>query len=160
MAISVLISACLLGSTCRYDGESRPIEEAISLKKKVHLIPFCPEIYGGLPTPRTPCEIQGEKVIASDGTDCTEQYMRGAQEALRLSTLFDCRFALLKEKSPSCGSGSIYDGTFSRTLKSGDGITAALLKQKGIKVFNEHQIPLLIKELSKSSRAHQLQFLF
>ena len=160
MAISVLISACLLGSPCRYDGQSRPCEEAIALGKKVRLIPFCPEIYGGLPTPRSPCEIQGDKVIASDGSDRTEQYQRGAQEALRLATQFGCTFALLKEKSPSCGSGTIYDGSFSRTLTSGDGITASLLKQKGIKVFTEQQIKELLSAISKSSRARQLQFLF
>ncbi len=160
MAISVLISACLLGTACRYDGAEKPCPEAIALAKKVRLIPFCPEIYGGLETPRFPCEIQGEKVISKDGQDRTEQYQKGARQALKMAETFGCRFALLKEKSPSCGAGSVYDGTFSRTLKSGDGITASLLKQKGIQVFGESQIPQLLAAISQSTRASQLQFNF
>ena len=111
------------------------------LQKQYHLIPICPEIMGGLPTPRIPAEIQSDRrVLRSDGVDVTENYRKGAEEALRLAELFHCKLALLKEKSPSCGCGRIYDGTFSKTLTHGDGITAALLKENEICVIGETTI--------------------
>ena len=140
---SILISACLLGVACRYDGLSKPLDREIieKLKEQYHLIPVCPEIMGGLPTPRIPSEISsGRKVLRKDGEDVTENYIRGAKEALRLTEIFECDTALLKEKSPSCGCGKIYDGTFSRTLIYGDGITAELLKENGIRVIGESEI--------------------
>lgn len=131
---SILISACLLGVACRYDGLSKPLDREIieKLKEQYHLIPICPEIMGGLPTPRIPSEISSDgKVLRKDGEDVTENYIRGAKEALRLAEIFQCDTALLKEKSPSCGAGKIYDGSFSKTLTSGNGITAELLKKMG-----------------------------
>lgn len=134
---NVLVSACLLGVSCRYDGKSKPNEKIIALKDKYNLIPVCPEIMGGLPTPRIPSEICGEKVISENGTDVTKQYRKGAEETLRLAKIFDCKMAILKEKSPSCGYGRIYDGTFSKVLTDGNGITAELLIENGIKILGE-----------------------
>lgn len=115
--MNILISACLLGVSCRYDGRSVPLPDTVisELKCRYRLIPVCPEIMGGLPTPRSPAEIlRGqEKVIRKDGVDVTEPYRRGAEETLRLAHLFDCKLAVLKERSPSCGKGRIHDGSFS-----------------------------------------------
>ena len=140
---SILISACLLGVTCRYDGLSKPLDREIieKLRAKYHLIPICPEIMGGLPTPRIPAEISSDgKVLRRDGADVTENYIRGAQEALRLAEIFECDTALMKEKSPSCGAGKIYDGSFSKTLTSGNGITADLLQKNGLQIVGESEI--------------------
>lgn len=144
---SILISACLLGVACRYDGLSKPLDREIieKLRTKYHLIPVCPEVMGGLPTPRIPAEISSDgKVFRRDGADVTENYIRGAKEALRLAEIFECDTALLKEKSPSCGAGKIYDGSFSKTLTSGNGITAELLQKNGIRIIGESKIFTLI----------------
>lgn len=141
--MNVLVSACLLGVACRYDGKSKPVKTVLKLADKVNLIPFCPEVYGGLTTPRLPSEIVGDKVLHNDGTDVTAQYKKGAEEALRVARLYNCRYAILKEKSPSCGKGRIYSGNFDRTLVDGDGITAKLLLENGIKVFGESEIDLI-----------------
>lgn len=136
----ILVSACLLGTACRYDGKSVPCASLLEQLDGLRLIPVCPEQLGGLPTPRIPCERQGQGVVSKTGTDTTQQYQRGAQEALRLAKLFGCKAALMKERSPSCGCGQIYDGSFSKTLVGGDGVTAELLKQHGIAVFGESRI--------------------
>ncbi len=136
----ILISACLLGASCRYDGRSKPHPEVVELAKRHELVPVCPEQLGGLPTPRMPSERQGERVVTADGTDVTEQYQRGAEEALRLCRLLGCDVAVLKERSPSCGKGQIYDGTFTGTLTVGWGVTAELLRQNGIPVYGESEI--------------------
>lgn len=133
-----LVSACLLGVKCKYNQGSNDSDEIVDLLKQYHLIPICPEIMGGLPTPRLPAEVCADRVITKDGRDVTEQFRQGAREALKLAKLYNCRFAVLKEKSPSCGSGKIYDGTFTKTLTSGDGVTAQLLKEHGIFVFGEN----------------------
>ena len=135
----ILVSACLMGLPCRYDGKSKPCGQVIALAEKHELIPFCPEIYGGLPTPRVPAERVGERVINRAGVDVTENYMSGARQALELAKMFGCKTAILKEKSPSCGAGFIYDGTFSGTLVPGDGVTAEVLKENGIEVYGETQ---------------------
>ncbi len=149
--MNILISACLLGVACRYDGESKPLpEETIrALTSKFHLIPVCPEQLGGLPTPRVPAEISGDTVLRRDGEDVTAAYRRGAEEVLRLCRLFDCHYAILKERSPACGNGRIYDGTFTGTLTAGDGIAADLLKQNGVHIYGERQISLLLQLFSK-----------
>ena len=136
-AMKLLVSACLLGVCCRYDQKTAPDETVISLGKVHQLIPVCPEQLGGLPTPRLPAEICGNAVIRQDGADITDAYTRGAAEALRIAKLYGCRYAVLKERSPSCGSGTIYDGSFSKTLIDGDGVTAKLLQQNGITVIGE-----------------------
>ena len=142
----LLISACLLGAACRYDGKSVPLpgEMITALTANYELAPVCPEQLGGLPTPRDPSERRGDAVVTEAGQDVTAQYTRGAQQALYLAETLGCRAALLKERSPSCGSGEIYDGTFSRTLTPGDGVTAALLKAHGITVYGESEIEKLI----------------
>lgn len=139
----ILVSACLLGVCCRYDGESKPCEEVIKLREKYILIPICPEVDGGLPTPRTPSERVGDRVLMRDGKDVTENYRKGAEEALRLAREYSCAAAILKARSPSCGSGKIYDGSFSGNLTDRDGVCAELLKKNGISVFTEEEIHLL-----------------
>ena len=138
----ILVSACLLGMACRYDGQSKGNEAVCALAAAHALVPFCPEIYGGLPTPRTPAERQGERVVTRDGRDVTENYRRGAEEALRLAQALGCECAVLKERSPSCGAGEIYDGTFTGTLTRGDGVTAELFKRAGIPVLGESDASL------------------
>lgn len=137
----LLVSACLLGVKCRYDGQSRPDEKVLTLLKNHVLVPVCPEQLGGLSTPRCPCEIQGDRVMSRDGDDRTAEYEKGALEALRLCRLFSCEAAVLKAKSPSCGLGCVYDGTFSGTLRPGDGVTAGLLKNSGVPVYTEKNLP-------------------
>lgn len=144
--MNLLISACLLGIPCRYDGKSVPLPDSIlsELRGRYRLIPVCPEIMGGLPTPRPPAEIQQERVIRRDGIDVTEAYLRGARETLRLALRFDCRLAVLKEKSPSCGKDRIYDGSFTGALADGSGVTAAYLRQNGIDVIGESEISRIL----------------
>lgn len=141
---NILISACLLGVACRYDGKEGRAIDLSALSEKYHFIPVCPEIYGGLETPRTPSERVGDRVIMQDGRDVTENYIRGAEATLKLAKKFNCRIAILKERSPSCGSGYIYDGSFSKKLVTGDGVTAELLKKNGIKVVGEGEIEGLL----------------
>ena len=143
--MKLLVSACLLGLPCRYDGASKGHPLLPDLLERHTLVPVCPEQLGGLPTPRPPAERRGERVVTQCGTDVTVQYRRGAQEALTLCRMFRCDAALLKERSPSCGLGEIYDGSFSRHLVPGNGVTAALLRENGISVFGESQIEELLK---------------
>jgi uncharacterized protein YbbK (DUF523 family) len=142
----LLISMCLLGEPCRYDGKSLPMSGEVieRLKEKYILVPVCPEQEGGLPTPRIPAERKGEKVVRRDGVDVTAEYARGAETALSLCRKHNISIALMKAKSPSCGAGLIYDGSFSGTLTVGDGVTAALLSENGIKVYTENDINSLI----------------
>ena len=140
MKEKILVSACLLGLPCRYDGKSKPCDAVIALNEKYELVPFCPEIYGGLETPRTPSERVGGRVIMKDGRDVTENYMRGAHSALELCKTHGIKRAILKERSPSCGSGEIYDGSFTGTLQKGNGVTADLLLESGIVVVGEAKI--------------------
>lgn len=140
--MKVLISACLLGQYCRYDGKVKKYEQIKKLlgRKDIQLIPVCPEQLGGLPTPREPSERRGSQVITKTGRDVTKEYQRGAAGALYYARLFHCELAVLKEKSPSCGSGRIYDGTFSRTLTDGEGVTAEVLRQAGLKIIGESDL--------------------
>ena len=133
----ILISACLLGCACRYDGGGKPCEKALALAGRHTVVPVCPEQLGGLPTPRPPAEIQGDRVINRLGRDVTAPYQRGAREAMHLYRLLRCDAAILKARSPSCGCGQVYDGTFSGALVPGDGVTAAYLKENGVQVLTE-----------------------
>ncbi|MGM9565668.1 DUF523 domain-containing protein [Evtepia sp.] len=142
----ILVSACLMGVGCRYDGKSNQLPQLEQLMKQHTCIPVCPEILGGLPTPRVPAERQGSKIMTQDGQDVTQQFVRGTAEVLRLADLYHCKAALLKERSPSCGSEQIYDGTFTKTLTEGDGLTAEMLKRKGIAVYGESQIGELVND--------------
>lgn len=139
----ILVSACLLGVCCRYDGDSKPDPRVINLREKYLLIPICPEVDGGLPTPRTPSERVGERVLMRDGKDVTRNYNDGAELALSKAKEFGCRAAILKARSPSCGSGKIYDGSFTGNLIDGDGVCAELLKKNGIAVYTEDEIDSL-----------------
>ncbi|MBQ8432643.1 MAG: DUF523 domain-containing protein [Clostridia bacterium] len=145
----LIISACLLGEPCRYDGKSKPCDAVIALGERYQLLPVCPECMGGLPTPRPPSEIRGARVTNCEGRDVTANYCAGAEATLRLAMAEGCDTAILKEKSPSCGSGRIYDGSFSGTLTAGDGICAALLKAHGIRVLGESEIEELEKRGSE-----------
>lgn len=141
--MKILVSACLLGVACRYDGQSKPCPGIEELMERHTLIPVCPECYGGLPTPRPPAERRGERVITQNGLDVTVQYQKGAQEALRLARRYGCTWAILKERSPSCGAGTVYDGSFTHTQIPGDGVTARLLEANGIHVIGESQLDQL-----------------
>lgn len=133
----ILVSACLLGLPCRYDGQAKPCERVIALRAKHTLIPVCPEQLGGLATPRAPSEIRGKRVVTREGGDNTAAFLSGAAQACRLAALLSCEAAILKGNSPSCGVGRVYDGTFSGTLTKGDGVTAAALKSAGLTVMRE-----------------------
>lgn len=140
----LLISACLLGVPCRYDGGSKPCPAALALREKYELIPVCPEVFGGLPTPRPPCEIRDGRVTDVDGNDRTDAYRLGAEKALAEAKKYGVTKAVLKERSPSCGKGIVHDGTFSGGLTVGDGITAALFAENGITVIGESGIGTLL----------------
>ncbi|WP_197457640.1 DUF523 domain-containing protein [Snodgrassella sp. CFCC 13594] len=141
----VLVSACLAGQKVRYDGRACLCTE-LGVEGDVHQIAFCPEMAAGLPVPRPPAEIQGgdgaavlaskARVIDFQGTDVTEFFVRGAEQALAVAQQHQVKVAILKQNSPSCGCGRIYEGDFSGNLKNGDGVTAALLRQHGIKVVS------------------------
>ena len=137
----ILISACLLGERCRYDGKSKPMEKDLidKLKREYMLFPVCPEVMGGLSTPRKPCEICGECAVTADGTDCTSEYRKGAETVLKIALENTVDFCILKSKSPSCGNEYVYDGSFSGTLVKGVGITADLLEKSGFVIYNETQ---------------------
>ena len=130
----MIVSACLAGFPCRYDGKSRPCAEVVELVRTGKAIPVCPEQLGGLPTPRPPCEICAGRVVDRTGTDRTEAFRKGAQTVLDLAKTYGAEKALLQNRSPSCGSGWIYDGSFSGKLVQGDGVTARLLAENGIQV--------------------------
>lgn len=136
--MKILCSACLLGASCRYDGEGRLSPKAVALLREHELIPVCPEQLGGLPTPRPPCEMQPDgRILSLEGQDRTAQFSRGAQEALHLLKITHCEAALLKARSPSCGKGMIYDGSFTATLVRGNGVFARRLIEEGIPVYTE-----------------------
>ena len=142
---NLLISACLLGVECKYSGGSNALhEETIEkLRTRYRLIPVCPETAGGLPTPRDPSERLGERVVSCRGADVTAQFKKGAEAALTLARRYGCTTALMKEHSPSCGSGLIYDGSFLGKLVKGDGCAAELLKAAGVSVVGENMTELL-----------------
>lgn len=140
----LLISACLLGEDCKYSGGNNYCPGVEALRRRYELYPVCPERDGGLPTPRPPAERQGDRVVNCQGLDVTAQYRRGAAIALETARSHGCTAALLKERSPSCGCGGIYDGTFSHTLVPGMGVAAQLLEENGIKVLGESQLEALL----------------
>lgn len=144
--MKLLVSACLLGVNCRYNAEPKALPDDLlsRLLERHTVVPVCPEQLGGLTTPREPSERQGARVVMRSGRDVTAAYARGAQEALRLARQFGCTAAVLKERSPSCGHGEIYDGTFTGTRTSGDGVTAALLLENGIAVYGESEMDQLL----------------
>ena len=142
--LRVLVSQCLLGVACRYDGKSVFCESVRRLMDACEVIPVCPEILGGMTTPRPPSERQGERVVNNLGQDVTAAFLRGADQALHLARLFGVKYAVLKQRSPSCGSEMIYDGTFSGGKIPGKGVTAEAFEREGIRIFDEDHICELI----------------
>ncbi len=149
----LLVSSCLLGENVRYDGKIKKCHHPLFYKivENFDIFSFCPEVEGGLPTPRVPCEIVRDNpllILNKDGEDLTDFFKRGAYKALKLCKKNKIEVALLKSKSPSCSNSLIYDGTFSKILKEGKGITAKLLEENGIKVFNENELEALWEYLN------------
>ena len=140
MKEKILVSTCLLGVNCKYSGGNNYNEKVLDFIKDYEVIPVCPEIMGGLSTPRPPSERIGDKVINNKNIDVTNEYTIGANETLKLAQLFNVKKALLKAKSPSCGKGKIYDGTFTGTLIEGNGVTVELLESNGIEVITEQDL--------------------
>jgi len=139
----ILVSACLLGLRCRYDGRAEGDDAVMKILCAHTIVPFCPEVYGGLPTPRAPAEIVGDRVLTASGGDVTAEYAMGAKEAVRLAKLLHCTCAVLRDRSPSCGVGSIHDGGFHGGIVRGDGITALALQKAGIAVYSAEAIARL-----------------
>ncbi|VVB76177.1 Uncharacterised protein [uncultured archaeon] len=146
----IIVSGCLAGINCNYKSESKPNAFVIELVRKGKAIPICPEQLGGLSTPRTPAEIKEGKVFTKNGVDVTSNFVSGAKEVLKIAIMANCKLAILKAKSPSCGSGQIYDGTFLGELIPGDGILAKELKQNGIRVITENDIVKNLKEIEEA----------
>ncbi len=142
--MNIAVSACLLGTRCRYDGGSKPCEAVIALRSRHTLVPICPEAMAGLPIPHPANEIVSASPLCvrdASGADNTDAFVRGAERALAHAQEKSCELAVLKAKSPSCGLGRVYDGTFTGTLVPGDGVAAALFKQAGIPCVDEAHIP-------------------
>lgn len=147
--VMVLISGCLIGVNCKYNGKHNLREKIVAHFNGENFVPICPEQLGGLTTPRLPAEIQGgdgkdvlggrAKVVSSDGVDVTEEFIKGANETLKIAQSLGITKAILKGKSPSCGVGKIYDGSFSDIIIHGDGVTTALLKENGIEVYSDEE---------------------
>ncbi|MDQ0422677.1 uncharacterized protein YbbK (DUF523 family) [Peteryoungia aggregata LMG 23059] len=162
MPPKILISACLLGRPVRYDGKGKPLHDPLIERWKAEglLVGYCPEQAGGLPTPRPPAEIEGgmngedvlagrARVLEVTGGDVTAEFVEGGKKAVAFANEQNCRFALLIDCSPSCGSGFIYDGSFSGTRHPGFGVTAALMRAAGISVFSDRQIDQLFASLGE-----------
>ena len=145
----LLVSACLLGIECRYDGKGQALDGLQRLMERFELIPICPEQLGGLPTPRTPSERRDGRVVTAKGEDVTDAFQRGASQACHLARLTGARLALLKARSPSCGSGMIYDGSFSGRTVPGNGVAAQALWNMGVHVFNEGEVKELARQFTE-----------
>ena len=140
----ILISACLVGENCKYDGGNNLNDKIDALLEKYDLIPFCPEVEGGLPIPRNPSEIRGNGVYMDNGKDVTYEFNKGAKKALMLCLYMGIKKAVLKARSPSCSNKEVHDGSFSNHLIPGLGVTAKLLKENGIEVYSEEEIDKLL----------------
>lgn len=141
MPPACIISACLAGIPCRYDGNSNAVPALVRLAATGQALPLCPEVLAGLPIPRPACELCAGRIRSREGSDLTEQFRHGAEQALALALQQPCRTAILKSRSPSCGYGRIYDGSFSHRLCPGDGLWAALLRRAGFQLFSEEDLP-------------------
>lgn len=144
MKEKLLVSACLLGENCKYNGGNNYTPAVEALRERFEVIPVCPEQLGGLPTPRVPSERVGDKVLTRDGQDVTEAFRQGAAKTLAIAQAEGAARAVLQVRSPSCGCGTIYDGTFSGKLVPGKGVTAQLLEQNGVKVYDSTRINELL----------------
>lgn len=148
----LLVSACLLGLCTRFDGKGSACEELLKLKDRHELIPVCPEQLGGMPTPRSPGEICGDRVLNREGQDVTASFLLGAEQAVFICRLSGCSAAVLKQRSPSCGKGLVYDGSFQGRLVPGPGILAARLINAGVPVYGEDELHLLSLDTPHDSR--------
>ena len=152
--IHILMSACLAGENCKWDGGNNRREEVISfmerMKGKAEFHFVCPEREGGLPVPRPAAEVQKESgaVVNTEGKDVTAEFLLGAGIALKTAESFGCAAAVLKERSPSCGSKAVYDGTFSSVLVQGSGFAAVALERAGIRVYGESDLAKLKKDIA------------
>lgn len=153
----ILVSACLLGHKVRYDEGDVPCHDPRFLKwyEEGRFVHICPEVIGGLPTPRPDAQIVGDRVMTGAGKDVTREFDKGAQAALALTKKHSIKLALLKQDSPSCGTLFIYDGTFTDTKKAGEGRTTRLLQDNGVKVFGEDQIDEIERELERIESGYQ-----
>ena len=142
----ILISACLVGDKVKYDGKSNYNPLIQELLEYYELVPVCPEVEGGLSIPRDPCELVKGRVLTQKGRDCTFQYEQGAEKVYNICMYLGIRVAILKDKSPSCGSTTIYDGSFSHKEIKGDGVTSKYLKEKGIRVIPDTEIEKFLEE--------------
>ena len=142
-----LASACLCGVSCRYDGRASTVEELAKLHEENRILAICPEVDGGLPVPRPPCELRNGRAVTREGMDVTDQFQAGAALALKLARAHGIRVAVLKENSPSCGGAMVYDGTFSGRRVPGRGITADMLLRHGIRIVSEHTFQEAFREL-------------
>lgn len=139
MKEKLLVSACLLGENCKYNGGNNRLPGLEALEERFELVPVCPERLGGLPTPRPSSERVGDRVLTQTGEDVTEAFRLGAERALAAACSCGARRALLQERSPSCGSTRVYDGTFTGALVPGRGVTAQLLARHGIRIFSSEE---------------------
>ncbi len=157
----ILVSACLMGHAVRYDGQAKPLLHPAIARwiEEGRLVTICPEMSAGMPVPRPPAEIAGgadgedvlggmARVVEITGHDVTDEFVQAARNALALASETGCRYALLIDGSPSCGSGFVYDGTFSGQKLAGNGVTAALLKQAGIAVYSDRNVEMLVARLA------------
>nr|WP_315518647.1 DUF523 domain-containing protein [uncultured Campylobacter sp.] len=142
MREKLLISACLVGINCKFNGENNLLDREIldEISKRYHLLFVCPEVFGGLNTPREPAEMKDGLVVTKSAKDLSENFINGAKICLKIAKLNGCKKAILKARSPSCGSGQIYDGSFTKKLILGDGVAAKMLKENEILVFSEDEI--------------------
>lgn len=145
----ILVSACLLGDKCKYNGKDNYLKKIEELKQYYDIVPICPEVMGGLTTPRDPSEIFKDKVISSKGKNVTKQFNEGANLSVNIAKYLHIKKALLKENSPSCGKNNVYDGSFKGKLVNGEGITTKALKNLEITIYNEEEIDILIEEKKK-----------
>lgn len=136
----IVMSACLAGINCRYDGVNNYNKQLTQMVQNGEAILVCPEQLGGLSTPRVPAEILGNGVVDQNGKDVTAQFQKGAEEALRIAQLYGCKKAILKKNSPSCGYGTVHDGTFSGVLTVGNGVTTDLFLAAGIEVITDEDL--------------------
>ena len=144
--MKIMVSACLLGENCRYDGGNNRNEALLEMLAGQEVIPVCPEVAGGLPVPRVPAEIKGGRVVNREGQDVDEAFRRGAEKVMEIAEKEQPDLIILQSRSPSCGVKQRYDGTFTGTLIDGSGVTAELLKANGISVYGESQIHMLLEQ--------------
>ena len=131
----ILVSACLLGYNCKYNGKNNYNSKIVELLKEHEVVPVCPEMFGGLSCPRIPCEKVGDRILDKEGNDCTKQFIKGAEEALNIAKEKQVDFAILQKRSPSCGNSVIYDGTFKGNLIAGNGVFAQKLQSLNIPIM-------------------------